>query len=203
MCSNSHEHTVQNLISWIWLLSIWSSITFSTNLTVSYSSHTQTDSKAKAGWGSPAKSTLKEKPIHDSQKNKLLQKLLLQPLDVSFYTPLVDMSMMWRKASPTAEERWWISIHLGWLHWQSCVNDPETTCQCYDPVVIDAEDTDVCIFRLQPFHIRRINFSSAGACVLKILPIVLYPFMSWLAVMPTAVFLGMARCHSMKKCWSL
>ena len=40
-----------------------------------------------------------------TQKSKLLQKLVLQPLDVNSYTALVDMGIMWRLASPTAEER--------------------------------------------------------------------------------------------------
>ena len=40
-----------------------------------------------------------------TQKSKLLQKLELQPLDINSYTALVDMGMMWRLASPTAEER--------------------------------------------------------------------------------------------------
>ena len=40
-----------------------------------------------------------------TQKGKLLQKLTLQPLDVNSYTALVDMGMIWRLASPTAEER--------------------------------------------------------------------------------------------------
>ena len=40
-----------------------------------------------------------------TQKSKLLQKLALQSLDVNSYTALVDMGMMWRLASPTAEER--------------------------------------------------------------------------------------------------
>ena len=44
-----------------------------------------------------------------------MQKLALQPLDVSSYTALVDMGMMWRLASPTAEERVKVSIHLGRL----------------------------------------------------------------------------------------
>ena len=40
-----------------------------------------------------------------TQKSKLLQKLALQPLDVNSYMALVDMGMIWRLASPTAEER--------------------------------------------------------------------------------------------------
>lgn len=40
-----------------------------------------------------------------TQKNKLLQKLTQQPLDVQSYTALVDMGMIWRLASPTAEDR--------------------------------------------------------------------------------------------------
>ena len=65
----------------------------------------------------------------------------------------------------------------------------------------------MCTFRLQPFHIifqvfyalqRRSSFSSAEACVLKILLIALYLFISSLVVMLTVVFLGMARCHSTK-----
>ena len=40
-----------------------------------------------------------------TQKSKLLQKLTQQPLDVRSYTALVDMGMIWRLASPTAEDR--------------------------------------------------------------------------------------------------
>lgn len=40
-----------------------------------------------------------------TQKSKLLQKLTQQPLDVQSYTALVDMGMIWRLASPTAEDR--------------------------------------------------------------------------------------------------
>jgi len=34
-----------------------------------------------------------------AQKSKLVQKLALQPLDVNFYTALVDMGMMWYLAA--------------------------------------------------------------------------------------------------------
>ena len=52
-----------------------------------------------------------------------------------------------------------------------------------DPVVIDAEDTDVYIQAAAISHHisgikRKSSISSAGACVLKILPIALYLFMS-------------------------
>ena len=55
-----------------------------------------------------------------------------------------------------------------------------------DPVVIDAEDTDVYIQAAAISHHipassaleRKGSVFSAGACVLKILPIAIYPFMS-------------------------
>ena len=54
-----------------------------------------------------------------------------------------------------------------------------------DPVVIDTEDTDVYIQAAAISHhipgilcIKKGSISSAGACVLKILPIALYLFMS-------------------------
>jgi len=40
--------------------------------------------------------------FRSTQKSKLLQKLSLQPFDVSSYT---DMSMIWHLTSPIAEER--------------------------------------------------------------------------------------------------
>ena len=40
-----------------------------------------------------------------TQKSKLLQKLAQQSHDVQSYTALVDMGMIWRLASPTAEDR--------------------------------------------------------------------------------------------------
>ena len=40
-----------------------------------------------------------------TQKSKLLQKLTQQPLEVRSYTALVDMGMIWRLASPAAEDR--------------------------------------------------------------------------------------------------
>ena len=40
-----------------------------------------------------------------TQKSKLLQNLTLQPLDVNSYTALMDMGIIWRLASPMAEER--------------------------------------------------------------------------------------------------
>ena len=40
-----------------------------------------------------------------TQKSKLLQKLTMQPLHVNSYTALVDMGMIWRLASPTADKR--------------------------------------------------------------------------------------------------
>ncbi len=44
-------------------------------------------------------------PMVKTQKSKLLQKLTLQPIDVQSYTALVDMGMIWRLASPTAEDK--------------------------------------------------------------------------------------------------
>ncbi len=43
--------------------------------------------------------------IQEDSESKLLQKLTQQPLDVQSYTALVDMGMIWRLASPTAEDR--------------------------------------------------------------------------------------------------
>ncbi|MES9882370.1 MAG: hypothetical protein ABW185_15975 [Sedimenticola sp.] len=43
--------------------------------------------------------------LRKTQKSKLLQKLTQQPLDVPSYTALVDMGMIWRSATPTAEDR--------------------------------------------------------------------------------------------------
>ena len=43
--------------------------------------------------------------FRNTQKSKHLQKLALQLLDVNSYVALVDMGMMWRLATPTAEER--------------------------------------------------------------------------------------------------
>ncbi|CAB3976667.1 Hypothetical predicted protein [Paramuricea clavata] len=40
-----------------------------------------------------------------TQKSKILQKLTQEPIDVSSYTALVDMGMIWRLASPTMEDR--------------------------------------------------------------------------------------------------
>jgi len=40
-----------------------------------------------------------------TQKSKLVQKLTLQPFNFNSYTALVDMGMIWRLATPTAEER--------------------------------------------------------------------------------------------------
>jgi len=40
-----------------------------------------------------------------TQKSKLVQKLVLQPIGVDSYTALVDMCMIWHLASPITEER--------------------------------------------------------------------------------------------------
>ena len=40
-----------------------------------------------------------------TQKSKLLQKLIHEPLDVHSYTALVDIGIIWRFASPTVEDR--------------------------------------------------------------------------------------------------
>ena len=40
-----------------------------------------------------------------TQKSKILQKLVEQPVTLTSYTALVDMGMIWRLATPTAEER--------------------------------------------------------------------------------------------------
>ena len=74
-------------------------------------------------------------------------------------------------------------------------------------IVIDAEGTDVYIQAAAISHDipgiiipLRSNFFSAEACVLNILPNLLYLFVSCLAVMPTAVFLGTAKYPSMRNC---
>ena len=40
-----------------------------------------------------------------TQKSKLLQKLVQEPIAVPSYTALVDMGMIWRLASPTMDDR--------------------------------------------------------------------------------------------------
>ena len=94
-----------------------------------------------------------------TQKSKLLQKLSKQPLHVNSYTALVDVGMIWRLASPTAEETvksdgslytWGdytekiVSILLA-RHVSAitiiCINDP------YDYAEFIKDDNVSCIFK--------------------------------------------------------